>query len=40
VIDAYGTAAGLKDVLPAVAVQGLFGLSDSPEGSAATTCTM
>lgn len=35
VIDAYGTSAGLTDVLPAVAVQGLFGLSDSPDGSAA-----
>jgi aminoglycoside phosphotransferase (APT) family kinase protein len=34
VIAAYGTAAGLADVLPAVAVQGLFELSDTPDGSA------
>jgi Phosphotransferase enzyme family len=34
VIAAYGPAAGLPDVLPAAAVQGLLSLSDSPEGSA------
>jgi aminoglycoside phosphotransferase (APT) family kinase protein len=34
VIAAYGTSAGLSDVLPAVAVQGLFELSDTPDGSA------
>jgi aminoglycoside phosphotransferase (APT) family kinase protein len=34
VIAAYGPAAGLTDVLPAAAVQGLLSLSDSPEGSA------
>jgi Phosphotransferase enzyme family len=33
VIAAYGTADGLGDVLPAVAVQGLFELSDTPDGS-------
>ncbi len=35
VIAAYGTSAGLADVLPAVAVQGLLELSDTPDGSAA-----
>ncbi len=34
-IAAYGTPAGLADVLPAVAVQGLFSLSDAPDGSPA-----
>jgi hypothetical protein len=34
VITAYGTAAGLGDVLPAAAVQGLLELSDTPDGSA------
>jgi hypothetical protein len=34
VIAAYGAAAGLSDVLPAAAVQGLFSLSDNPDGSA------
>jgi hypothetical protein len=33
VITAYGTAAGLADVLPAAAVQGLLELSDTPDGS-------
>jgi aminoglycoside phosphotransferase (APT) family kinase protein len=33
-IAAYGTAAGLADVLPAAAVQGLLELSDTPDGSA------
>ena len=37
VIAAYGTAAGLADVLPAAAVQGLFSLSDSPDGSPASS---
>ncbi len=36
VIAAYGTPAGLAEVLPAAAVQGLFSLSDSPDGSAAS----
>jgi aminoglycoside phosphotransferase (APT) family kinase protein len=35
VIRAYGTSAGLAQALPAVAVQGLFGLSETPDGSAA-----
>jgi hypothetical protein len=35
VIMAYGSSAGLLDVLPAVAVQGLLSLSDAPDGSAA-----
>jgi hypothetical protein len=35
VIAAYGTADGLRDVLPAAAVQGLFELSDTPDGSPA-----
>jgi aminoglycoside phosphotransferase (APT) family kinase protein len=35
VIAAYGSAAGLPDVLPAVAVQGLLSMSGTPEGSAA-----
>ena len=34
VIAAYGTSAGLADVLPAVSVQGLFELSDTADGSA------
>jgi len=34
VIAAYGTSAGLADVLPATAVQGLFELSDTEDGSA------
>ena len=34
VITAYGTAAGLADVLPAATVQGLLELSDTPDGSA------
>ncbi|HTA07302.1 MAG TPA: aminoglycoside phosphotransferase family protein [Streptosporangiaceae bacterium] len=33
VITAYGAAAGLADVLPAAAVQGLLELSDTPDGS-------
>jgi aminoglycoside phosphotransferase (APT) family kinase protein len=33
-IAAYGTAAGLADVLPAAAVQGLLELSDTPDSSA------
>jgi Phosphotransferase enzyme family len=33
VIAAYGTSAGLADVLPAIAVQGLFELSDTVDGS-------
>ena len=37
VIDAYGLAAGLMRVLPAVAVQGLLSLSDTPAGSAEAT---
>ena len=32
-ITAYGAAAGLADVLPAAAVQGLLELSDTPDGS-------
>jgi hypothetical protein len=35
VIASYGTSAGLTTVLPAVAVQGLLSLSDTPDGSAA-----
>lgn len=35
VLAAYGTSAGLAEVLPAVAVQGLLSLSDTPDGSAA-----
>jgi len=34
VVAAYGSSAGLADVLPAIAVQGLFELSDSADGSA------
>jgi hypothetical protein len=34
-IAAYGPADGLADVLPSVAVQGLFSMSDSTAGSAA-----
>lgn len=37
VIAAYGTAAGLREVLPSAAVQGLFSLSDSPVGSASSS---
>ena len=37
VIAAYGTADGLREVLPSAAVQGLFSLSDSPDGSAASS---
>jgi hypothetical protein len=37
VIAAYGTSAGLTEVLPAVAVQGLFSLSDHPAGSPASS---
>ncbi len=37
VIQAYGTSDGLADVLPAVAVQGLLELSDTPDGSAAAS---
>ena len=32
-LAAYGTSAGLTDVLPAVAVQGLFELSETQDGS-------
>ena len=34
VVAAYGTDAGLADVLPAIAVQGLLSLSAHPDGSA------
>jgi hypothetical protein len=34
VVAAYGPAAGLTDVLPAIAVQGLLSLSDTPAGTA------
>jgi hypothetical protein len=34
VVAAYGTSAGLAEVLPAITVQGLFELSDTAEGSA------
>jgi hypothetical protein len=34
VVAAYGTSAGLAEVLPAVTVQGLFELSDTADGSA------
>ncbi|HUL24593.1 MAG TPA: phosphotransferase [Streptosporangiaceae bacterium] len=34
VVAAYGPSAGLAEVLPAVAVQGLLSLSDTPAGSA------
>ena len=37
VIAAYGPAAGLMQVLPAVAVQGLLSLSDTPADSAEAT---
>jgi len=40
VIAAYGTEAGLPDVLPAVAVQGLLSMSDTPAGSAAAAAWM
>ena len=36
VIAAYGTPAGLGQVLPAAAVQGLLSMSDSPDGSPAS----